>query len=40
MTYIITPYSYHQAKKLDVIIVPSHKKNKKIKLILKKKYLI
>lgn len=30
MTYIITPYSYHQAKKLDVIIVPSHKKNKKI----------
>jgi hypothetical protein len=30
MTYVITPYSYQQAKKLNVIIVPSHKKNKKI----------
>lgn len=40
MTYQITPYSFQQARRLGVIIVPSHKKYKKIDVYtIDKKYI-
>ena len=39
MVYQIKPYSYEQAKKLNVEIKPSTKKNKKIDVYKEKKYI-
>jgi len=39
MVYQIKPYSYEQAKKLNVEIKPSNKKDKKIDVYKDKKYI-
>ena len=39
MVYQIKPYSYEQAKKLNVEIKPSNKKDKKIDVYKNKKYI-